>query len=150
MRVLYLGLSLATEFCFVFLTVLLCCFFFLQVLHSHYHSQFRSMPRKEEWCTYDTTIFLSLKNHIGNLKKAMQERKQWTFTAQNGNSTHLQPLFRYLFLMCRTDLSLFLPLQREKKASIRNTDCQLNAWATAGSTMVVLISGKTNTLFVYS
>lgn len=70
------------------------------------------MPSKEEWFTYDTTVFLHLNNHIHNQKKRnarKKTRKWWTFTAHNGiSSHHLQLLFWFLFpfLMCHTDLSL--------------------------------------------
>lgn len=88
-------------------------FAFLQAIHRHYQSQASSMPSKEEWFTYDTTVFLHLNNHIHNQKKRnarKKTRKWWTFTARNGiSSHHLQPLFRFLFLflMCHTDLSLY-------------------------------------------
>lgn len=84
-------------------------FAFLQVIHCHYQSQASSMPSKEEWFTYDTTVFLHLNNHIHNQRKEMQERKQ-------GNDGHLQHIMASLviiynlcsdFLTFQTDFSLF-------------------------------------------
>ena len=67
-------------------------FAFLQVIHCHYQSQASSMPSKEEWFTYDTTVFLHLNNHIQNQRKEMQERKQ-------GNDGHLQHVMASLVII---------------------------------------------------
>lgn len=67
-------------------------FDFLQVVHCHYQSQASSMPSKEEWFTYDTTVFLHLNNHIHNQRKEMQERKQ-------GNDGHLQHIMATLVII---------------------------------------------------
>lgn len=95
MRVLYLGLWLGTDF--FFFKNLFSWFFmffnrfaFLQVIHCHYQSQASSMPSKEEWFTYDTTVFLHLNNH--NQRKEMQERKQ-------GNDGHLQHVMASLVII---------------------------------------------------
>lgn len=105
MRVLYLGLWLVTLFKTFFLhfsSFLIILLFYKLYIAIINHKQ-RSMPSKEEWFTYDTTVFLHLNNHIHNKRKEMQERKTrkwWTFTARNGiSSHHLQPLFRFLFLL---------------------------------------------------
>lgn len=68
------------------------CFAFLQAIHCHYQSQASSMPSKEEWFTYDTTVFLHLNNHIHNQRKEMQERKQ-------GNDGHLQHIMASLVII---------------------------------------------------
>lgn len=68
------------------------CFAFLQVIHCHYQSQASSMPSKEEWFTYDTTVFLHLNNHTHNQRKEMQERKQ-------GDDGHLQHIMASLVII---------------------------------------------------
>lgn len=98
-------------------------FLLLQVIHCHYQSQASSMPSKEEWFTYDTTVFLHLNNHIHNQKKRnarKKTRKWWTFTAHNGiSSHHLQPLFQFLFFWCVILICLDCQLA-ERNLSIRN------------------------------
>lgn len=106
MRVLYLGLWLVTAFFFAILTFLNVFqspyfFFFLQVLHCHYQSQASPMPSKEEWFTYDTTVFLHLINHIHNQRKEMQEWKQ-------GNDGHLQHIMATLVIIYNLCLNSFL------------------------------------------
>lgn len=157
MRVLYLGLWLVTDFVFFkssfrLFFVFFNRFAFLQVLHCHYQSQASSMPSKEEWFTYDTTVFLHLNNHIHNQrreKKWKKTKKWWTFTAHNGNSNHhLQPLLRvplvFLLLMCHTDLSSFSDRghsSSEREESVSNARCHITVNGNS-STFVVFASDR--------
>lgn len=75
-------------------------FAFLQVIHCHYQSQASSMPSKEEWFTYDTTVFLHLNNHIHTQRKEMQERKQ-------GNDGHLQHIMASLVIIYNLGFDFF-------------------------------------------
>lgn len=137
MRVLYLGLWLVTDFfstCFFlhfssFLIILLFYKLYIAIIN---HKQ-RSMPSKEEWFTYDTTVFLHLINHIHNQRKEMQERKTrkwWTFTARDGISGHhLQPRFSPVMLFFHTDLSLGNMIRSRTPAQtvVLTLDCSRNA-----------------------
>lgn len=106
MRVLYLGLWLGTFFFYLFPFFYVFKYFaVLQAIHCHYQSQASSMPSKEEWFTYDTTVFLHLNNHIHNQGKVMQERNWWwTWTAHNGisKSSFTNSHFFFFFSFCVT------------------------------------------------
>lgn len=102
MRVLYLGLRLVTDFFFFkssfrLFFVFFNRFAFLQVLHCHYQSQASSMPSKEEWFTYDTTVFLHLNNHIHNQRREKKnERKQ----RNDGHLQHIMATLTIIYNLC--------------------------------------------------
>lgn len=113
-------------------------FSFLQVIHCHYQSQARSMPSKEDWFTYDTTVFLHLSNQSYQRKEMHKEKQR-----NDGHLQHIMASLVIIYNLCSDFLFLFWYCT--DLSSERTTDdtrkhqwlSVLNNWTLTGSNRVV-------------